>query len=338
MQTRHLLAKRNKVWGIDEAKYGKEAYIREKKIKIYDRLRSEGCCEKTACSALGISRSTIFRWRRKYHRRGLSGLEDQSKEPKNVRTKTWDRKFENYVLAIRRSNILYGKHKIRTILERDHCIKSSASTIGRIISNLIRREKIKPVSFYYTNKILRPRNFNQHAQRWKVGMKAKQPGELVQIDHMTVRLTSDYRVKHFQATCPVTKIVVKQAYVRATSNIAAQFLDYIQEQLPFPLKSVQTDGGSEFMGDFEQACKAHDIPLYVLPPRSPKYNGIVERANGSAKYEFYASYFGPLNLVAIRSKLRKYTHKYNNFRPHQALQYLTPMQYYQSRGGQSHML
>ncbi len=338
MQTKHLLAKRNKVWGIDEAEYGKEAYLREKKIKIYDRLRSEGCCEKTALEAIGISRPTIFRWRRKYQRSGLSGLENHSKAPKNVRTRTWDRKLENYVLAIRKSNILYGKHKIRAILERDYRIKASVSTIGRIISGLIKREKIKPAAFYYANKIIRPRNFNQHAKRWKVGMKGKMPGEFVQIDHMTVCLTANYRVKHFQATCPVTKIVVKQAYVRATSNIAAQFLDYVQEQLPFPIRSVQTDGGSEFMGDFEQTCKIRDIPLYVLPPRSPKYNGIVERANGSVKYEFYASYFGPLNLVAIRSKLRKYTHKYNHFRPHQALQYLTPMQYYQSRGGQSHML
>lgn len=339
MQTRHLLAKRNKVWGIDEAEYGKEAYLREKKIKLYDQLRRERCGEKTALEAINVSRSTLFRWRRKYHRMSLSGLENQSKAPKNVRTKTWDRKLENYVLAIRRSNILYGKHKVRAVLERDHRIKASASTIGRIISNLIKREKIKPASFYYANKILRPRNFNQHARRWKIGMKGKKPGELVQIDHMTVRLTADYRVKHFQATCPVTKIVVKQAYVRATSNIAALFLNYVQEQLPFPLRSVQTDGGSEFMGIFEQTCKTRDIPLYVLPPRSPKYNGIVERANGSVKYEFYASYFGPLNLVAIRSKLSKYTHKYNHFRPHQALQYKTPMQYYQSQEGQkSHML
>ncbi len=61
---------------------------------------------------------------------------------------------------------------------------------------------------------------------------------------MIVRLCADYRVKNFQETCPVTKIVVKQTYVRATSNIAAQFLDYVQEQFPFPLKSVQPDGGS----------------------------------------------------------------------------------------------
>ena len=65
------------------------------------------------------------------------------------------------------------------------------------------------------------------------------------------------------------------------------------------------------MSEYGEAAKG------LLPPKSPEYNGIVERANGSSKYEFYASYLGPLNLVAIRLKLRKYAHKYNHFRPYQ---------------------
>jgi len=251
----------------------------------------------------------------------------------------WSKNLEDQVLAIRRANILYGKYKIHAILKRDARITASVSTIGRIIVSLIKRNKIRPASFYYRNKIVRPRKFNKHAQRWKIGMKASVPGELVQFDHMTVRLSADYRVKHFQAIDPITKIAVKQAYTRATSNIAAQFLDFVHKSLPFPLKSVQIDGGSEFMGDFEQACQVAGIPLYVLPPKSPEYNGVVERTNGSSKYEFYASYLGELTLPDIREKLAQYTRKYNYFRPHQTLRYLTPMEYYQNqRGLQSHML
>lgn len=339
MQTKHLLAKRNKIWGIDEAEYDQKVFDREKKIKLFDQLRREGSSENTALSALGLSRATIFRWKRKYRQLGISGLENQDRVPENVRTRCWSLALENQVLALRRTNILYGKYKIHAILKRDMRITASVSTIGRILTDLIKRHKIKPASFYYANKIIRPRIFNKHAQRWKVGMKAKNPGELVQFDHMTIRLTADYRVKHFQATDPITKVVVKQAYARATSNIAAQFLAYAQKQFPFPLKSIQIDGGSEFMKDFEQSCETAGIPLFVIPPKSPEYNGIVERTNGSAKYEFYASYLGPLNLIAIRSKLQKFAHKYNHFRPHQTLLYLTPMQYYQSLGGlKSHML
>lgn len=338
MQTLHLLSKRNKIWGIDEAEYGKEAFERERKIKLYEQLRKEGSCEKTALLALGISRANYFRWKQRYRRYGISGLENRSRAPEKVRTQSWSKKLESQVLAVRQTNILYGKYKIQAILKRDGGIVASVSTIGRIIVDLIKRNKIKPASFYYANKIVRPRKFDKHAQRWKVGMMAYNPGELVQIDHMTVRLAADYKVKHFQASDPITKIVVKQAYARATSNIAAQFLEFVRASLPFPLKSIQIDGGSEFMGDFELACQAANIPLFVLPPKSPELNGVVERTNGSSKYEFYASYLGPLNLIHIRLKLQKYAHKYNYYRPHQTLRYLTPMQYYQNRGGQkSHM-
>lgn len=338
MQTIHLLSKRNKIWGVDEAEYGKEVFEREKKIKLYEQLRKEGSSEKTALSALEMSRANYFRWRQRYRQYGISGLENRSRAPENVRTRSWSKKLESQVLAVRQANILYGKYKIQMILKRDAAIVASVSTIGRIIVDLIKRNKIKPASFYYANKIVRPRKFNKHAQRWKVGMKANNPGELVQIDHMTVRLSADYRVKHFQAIDPITKMVVKQAYARATSNIAAQFLEFVRISLPFSLKSIQIDGGSEFMGDFELACQTADIPLFVLPPKSPELNGVVERTNGSSKYEFYASYLGPLNLVNIRSKLQKYAHKYNHYRPHQALRYLTPMEYYHNRGGQkSHM-
>jgi len=55
-------------------------------------------------------------------------------------------------------------------------------------------------------------------------------------------------------------------------------LEYVQK-VPFKIKSIQVDGGSEFMAEFEDACQELNIPLIVLPPASPKYNGGVERAN-----------------------------------------------------------
>ncbi|GHT98852.1 hypothetical protein FACS1894126_4700 [Alphaproteobacteria bacterium] len=41
---------------------------------------------------------------------------------------------------------------------------------------------------------------------------------------------------------------------------------------PYPILSFQVDGGSEFRGEFEEACGELQIPLIVLPPVSPKYN------------------------------------------------------------------
>ena len=56
--------------------------------------------------------------------------------------------------------------------------------------------------------------------------------------------------------------------------------------MPFAVKAVQVDGGSEFMAQFEEACRQRGIRLFVLPPRPPKLNGHVERAQRTHKDEF----------------------------------------------------
>lgn len=96
---------------------------------------------------------------------------------------------------------------------------------------------------------------------------------------------------------------------------------------PFPIRAIQVDGGSEFMADFEAACKARGILLFVLPPHSPKLNGRVERANRTYKEEFYDCSDAAPTVAGFRSDLRAWEHTYNHVRPHQALGYLTPAQF-----------
>ena len=65
----------------------------------------------------------------------------------------------------------------------------------------------------------------------------------------------------------------------------------------------------------------------MLPPKSPKLNGAVERGNGSWPYEFYAVYDLPPTLAEINPLLDRFQHLYNRYRPHGVLQGLTPAQY-----------
>jgi transposase InsO family protein len=90
------------------------------------------------------------------------------------------------------------------------------------------------------------------------------------------------------------------------------------------VQAIQVDGGSEFMVEFELACQAKGIAVYVLPPRSPKLNGRVERLNGTSRREFWDCDDGDLDLPTLRSKLRAFEEPYNTERPHQALGDLTP--------------
>lgn len=102
--------------------------------------------------------------------------------------------------------------------------------------------------------------------------------------------------------------------------------------MPFPVRAISIDNGSEFMADFETACEARGIRLFVLPPRSPKLHGAVERANRTHTEEFHEVTDAEPDLEAFRASLRAWETVYNTIRPHQALGYLTPAEYLASVG------
>jgi transposase len=332
MQTKRLHKRFYYISKIDERDYSKIVWERKQKLELFDTLVSEGCSEEVALQAIGISRASYYRLKARYEKYGLSGLENQSKRPHHVRQPGWSPEIEARVREIRNKFRVWGKEKIAVILKREFGVKISVSTVGRILSKLLTCGKIKTVAFYTGKYLPKPRVFNDHAQRLPTGIKSQRPGELIQIDHMTVKLDTGKEIKHFDAICPVTHISVGKAYRKATSLIATDFLDFLVKKLPFPLLSVQVDGGCEFRGEFEQACKSRNIPLFVIPVRSPQINGTVERENGTVKYEFYSLYDKNDNLQAINDSLQQYMDLYNNYRPHRSLQGLTPMEYYIKMG------
>lgn len=330
MQIQSLRIKSYRSWKIDDRPYSDIAKNRYKLLQDFDALRSDGTNESVIFSVLGISRSTFYRIKRNYTKYGMTGLETKSNRPRNIRQPKWGKGLEKLVLKLRTEEPTWGKNKIHRLIIRDYKIQASLATVGRIISKLIARGKIK-TAYYAANrdKPKRRRIFNKHATRWKYGMKATKPGEMLQIDHMTV-FSNSHSVKHFKAICPVSKFMICEVYTTASSRAAANFLRKVIDEAPFKINSIQVDGGSEFMKDFEMLCKELAIALLVLPPRSPKYNGNVERCNGITRDDFYSRYNDLFDVTTIRRHLSGYQNKYNTYRPHQALHNLTPMEYLES--------
>ena len=75
-------------------------------------------------------------------------------------------------------------------------------------------------------------------------------------------------------------------------------------------------------------AKKESIDLFVLPPKSPKYNGTVERCNDTTRNEPYSQHRDIFNVHSIRRQLEIFNNKYNIYRPHQSLGNLTPMEYF----------
>jgi transposase InsO family protein len=156
---------------------------------------------------------------------------------------------------------------------------------------------------------------------------AKEPGALVQLDTLDVRPLPGVVLKHFTARDTVSRWDVIEVHTQARATTAAHFLDTMISRMPFPIGAIQVDGGSEFQAEFETTCFKRGIRLFVLPPRSPKLNGSVERAQRTHTEEFYELYDGDLEIAPLNQALKQWEYTYNHIRPHQTLGYLTPSQY-----------
>ena len=99
------------------------------------------------------------------------------------------------------------------------------------------------------------------------------------------------------------------------------------KRMPFPIKAVQVNRGSEFQDTFERKCQRRGIKLLVLPSRSPKLNGHVERAQRTHTEEFYEVTESSFEIQELNQALLEWEKVYNTIRPHQALEYLTPLEF-----------
>lgn len=295
------------------------------RLKWMDHYRTHRENVARTCRYFGISRQTFYRWKRRYAPGDLTSLEARSHRPKRRRQPTWSPALAQEVLALRRQYPRWGKDKLAVLLRRAGT-PVSTSMVGRILTSLKARGVLQEPPRYAISarRRLRPRPY---AGRKPQDYPVRAPGDLVQVDTLDVRPRPGLVFKQFTARDMVSRWDVLEAHPKATARAATGFLTTLQQRMPFPLKALQVDGGSEFAAAFEQACQARGLSLFVLPPRSPKLNGRVERAQRTHTEEFYEITPCAFELVALNRKLQAWERIYNTVRPHQALGYLTPQQF-----------
>jgi len=278
-----------------------------------------------AARHFGLSRSTLHVWLRRYQEAGLRGLEDRSRRPRKVRQPTWSPELEARVCRLRQENPRWGKDKLTPILRREG-VDVSVSMVGRILSRLKGQGRLPPATLKDPCVVSRPQ-VRPYATRKPKDYLVEAPGDLVQVDTADVRWNGSDRYKHFSGRDYISRWDVLDVHGRATARTAAGFLNVLRERMPFPVRAIQVDGGSEFKAEFEAACQAQGLLLFVLPPRSPKLNGRVERAQRTHKEEFYQLVDPPDSISDLRRQLLEQEQRYNTYRPHQALGHKTPQQW-----------
>lgn len=299
---------------------------REAKTRLawFDFYEAHGQNASLTCRHFGISRSTFYYWKKRFDRHNLASLEDRSSRPHRVRQRTWTTEEIVAVKRLRERYPRWGKAKLAVLLAARGLLLS-VSKVGRILAYLkASRQLLEPL-----------RRLSARRRQWKrpyatrkpKAYVAREPGDLVELDTVDIRPEPGVILKQFTAVDVVSRWSVALLASDATAASAARALAAVQERMPFSVRAIQVDGGSEFMNVFEDSVEAAGIHLFELPPRSPKLNGHVERANRTYREEFYDCTNAPATVSRLGKALRRFEDLYNITRPHQALGYLSPAQF-----------
>jgi len=293
----------------------REAKVRLSWLTHYKRHRNAS----VTARRFGISRSTLHKWVKRYAERGPRGLEDLSRAPLNRRTPTVPWQTVELICSIRAGQPAWSKHKLAVILSRDHGITLSASTVGRILK---RKGLYDARKSHKRSKAARRRQQRLRAEWW---MKNAFPGCLIQVDTKHLRF-GGIRFYQFTAIDCFSRVAFCRVFSSGSSKCAEAFLDELSEYMPFPLVALQTDNGSEFLKHFDKATEEELITHYFSHPHCPKENSHVERKIQTTKYELWA-YKEAYTAADLNKLVDEWNYTYNHVRPHQSLDYLTPVEF-----------
>ncbi len=279
---------------------GAETARRTDLVRRWRRACRDGLTVEQAARAVGVPLSTLRRW------------------------------LEGRVRELRKRFPAWGRGKIAAVLRREG-IRVSDATVGRAIRDLVRRGFMAPVSAFTAHSRRSRRSRRPHAVRIPRALRAERPGQAVQVDTLSASLRPGKTVKQFTAVDRVSRWCPAMAASNATAASAARFLDRLVSSAPFPIEAVQAGGGSEFMAEFEEACAAKGITLAVPPPKSPKMNGRVERLQATWRNEFHNVQDTASNVAELAPLIDEYLAFHSGWRPHDALDGMTPDEYLESR-------
>lgn len=297
-------------------------------IRLIEKLAVSGGIA-AACRLAGVPRSTYYRWRVKLKSNAMALSDGRAGNRRRRRAPAQEQ--HRAVIEAERQLMRMGKAKLSVTLAR-RGIHVSASTVHRVLHAAFERGSLQRLGYAGRSTARRRRAAKRaHAERKRSGLRPSTAGELVQVDTLHERSVAGRPRYQFTAVDPTERHLHAQLYASATSRNAAVFLRELVTTFPVPVKSIQVDNGSEFMGEFEAACQQLGIKLYTIPPATPKANGMVERAQRTSREEHYAYEPPTMTLKEERAALAAYVHHYNHTRPHYALAYLTPTEYHQAR-------
>jgi transposase InsO family protein len=254
----------------------------------------------------------------------LDALDPQSTAPKGRRRRVILPEVVSFIIEERTLHPRLGKKKLTALL-KEGGYTVSESYIGRVIDNLKERRLLpqhRRLTFYArtgTHHEINP------VRRTKLRRVHKKGMELDTI----IRFIDGTKRYILTAIDVERKFAFAGAYTSHSSAAAADFLERTIEVCPFLITELQTDNGSEFALNFEQACASLNLTHFNTHVRSPKENAFIERFNRTISEDCIMRNRPLLrdDVHAFNEVLVDWLLWYNTRRPHESLGMVSPLRY-----------
>ena len=271
----------------------------------------------------GISRETFYEWRRRYNPFRLESLEEKSRRPKKTRQWEVKREQELRIIALRKAHVRWGKMKIKKLYHEQYREEISSWAVQRVIEKH---------GLYFcpekTEKLRKKRKANQVKKRITELIKEKRTGFLLALDTV-VRYWMGTKRYILTAIDAHGKIAYARMYPSKHSKHARDFLLRLNYLLNEKIENVTRDNGTEFAGEFDVAMSELGLGSYYSRVKTPTDNAVNERFNRTLEDEFIALGNMTSDCDFFNRKLTEWLIEYNFKRPHQALAYMTPMEFHE---------
>ena len=271
-------------------------------------------------TAMGVSVSTVYKWRRRYRGEGVAGLRDRSSRPNASPART-PGDVEARVVALRRERRIYNRIAAEVGVSR--------ATVGRILvrHGLNRWRDLEPVEPV--------RRYERDRPGEMIHLDIKKLGRFNKVGH---RITGD---RHGQSSsrgvgwefvhvciddhsrlgrADIMPDEKKESAITALRAAVAWYAS-----MGITVERVMTDNGSCYRSKaFNKVCDALGLRHIFTKPYTPKTNGKAERFIQSSLREWaYARAYE--NSEQRARELPYWLHHYNWHRPHAGIKGCSPI-------------
>jgi transposase InsO family protein len=268
------------------------------------------------CQEYGISAKTGYKWKERFLREGVAGMEEESRRPKSSPEQLAEEKVCE-IVRLKLAHATWGPRKIRELYLRRHGEVASESTFKRVLERSGLTQK-------------RRRRRSTEAGRLCGGRKGCAPNEVWTVDFKGWWRSWGRRCEPLTVRDEYSRYVLElRAVQNARTETVRESFEALFERAGLP-QAIRSDNGSPFasvhgllgLSRLSAWWVALGIDLERGRPGHPQDNGALERMHRDISREIEALGESDQNALDL------WRQSFNYERPHEALSMRCPGEVY----------